>query len=151
MGGSQEPLNVLWVGLNVPQSLSIKTSFNKQVNDLKLQPGFIFSIRDSIVLVAAFSLALYIYPVGYTYSILAGFVVAHFFLFCNIVRMSRRNELIWSAVFLCLNPASNPPPSKKPLLSLEHWLCLYGYWLCLRIMWICRRCIIGCMGLEGNV
>ena len=30
------------------------------------------------------------------------FVVAHFFLFCNLVRLARTLELIWAAVFLLL-------------------------------------------------
>jgi hypothetical protein len=31
-----------------------------------------------------------------------GFTVGHFFLFCNVFRMSRPLELIWSAVFVGL-------------------------------------------------
>jgi hypothetical protein len=72
------------------------------IDIVKFQPGFRFSIRDFIVLAAAFFVGLYVYPIGSTYSILVGFVVGHFFLFCNIVRMSRHYELIWAAAFLCL-------------------------------------------------
>jgi hypothetical protein len=31
-----------------------------------------------------------------------GFVVFHFFLFCNVFRISRTLELTWAAAFLCL-------------------------------------------------
>lgn len=31
-----------------------------------------------------------------------GFVVAHFFLFCNVFRMSRPLELIWASIFTVL-------------------------------------------------
>jgi hypothetical protein len=31
-----------------------------------------------------------------------GFVVAHFFLFCNLVRLSRSLELIWAGIFTAL-------------------------------------------------
>ena len=31
-----------------------------------------------------------------------GFVVAHFFLFCNVVRMERLGELAWAGVFVLL-------------------------------------------------
>jgi hypothetical protein len=36
------------------------------------------------------------------WGFLVAFVVAHFFLFCNVVRMARPYELAWAAVFLPL-------------------------------------------------
>ncbi len=35
-----------------------------------------------------------------------GFVIGHFFLFCNVIRMARRYELSWAAVFLLLSSGS---------------------------------------------
>ena len=44
--------------------------------------------------------------IPYTITFLVLFVVVHFFLFCNIIRMSRPPELIWASVFLSLASAS---------------------------------------------
>jgi O-antigen ligase len=35
-------------------------------------------------------------------GIAMGFVVAHFFLFCNVLRMSRALELMWAGLFIVL-------------------------------------------------
>ena len=35
-------------------------------------------------------------------GLVTGFVVLHFFLFCNVFRVSRSAELIWATVFLAL-------------------------------------------------
>ncbi len=35
-------------------------------------------------------------------GLVTGFVVLHFFLFCNVFRISRSAELIWATVFLAL-------------------------------------------------
>jgi hypothetical protein len=40
-------------------------------------------------------------------GIAAGFVVAHFFLFCNVLRMSRPSELIWAGTFAILAVAAS--------------------------------------------
>jgi hypothetical protein len=37
---------------------------------------------------------------------MVAFVVAHFFLFCNVVRMARPLELLWTGVFLALAVAT---------------------------------------------
>jgi hypothetical protein len=37
---------------------------------------------------------------------IVGFVVAHFFLFCNVVRMARPLELLWSGVFVAFAGAT---------------------------------------------
>lgn len=67
--------------------------------DRRFSPGFRFSQRDAVVILVALVLALTLYeayPLG-TYTI--GFVVAHFFIFCNIVRLNRLSEIIWATVF----------------------------------------------------
>lgn len=62
-------------------------------------PGFRFSILDGCVLVLGVvgaSGAWFVWPV------MAGvvlFVVGHFFLFCNVLRMGRGLELAWAGVF----------------------------------------------------
>jgi hypothetical protein len=35
-------------------------------------------------------------------GVVIGFVVGHFFLFCNVFRISRKPELIWATVFSAL-------------------------------------------------
>ena len=65
-------------------------------------PGFRLSVRDVVVIVigavAAFALATLV-P---WWGLMVAFVVAHFFLFCNVVRMARPLELVWAATFLAL-------------------------------------------------
>jgi hypothetical protein len=68
----------------------------------KFAPGFRFSILDGVVLVvgtiSSFVLGQFVWWWGFS----AGFVLAHFFLFCNVVRLARPLELTWAAVFLAL-------------------------------------------------
>jgi hypothetical protein len=65
-------------------------------------PGFRLSTLDLAVLIigiiATAGLSAWTPSLGF----IVGFVVIHFFLFCNIVRLARSLELIWSAVFLVL-------------------------------------------------
>lgn len=68
---------------------------------MKFKPGFRFSVFDAIILVIASCLALFLNSYNYLYSVLVVFIILHFFLFCNIVRMSRIPELIWASFFLC--------------------------------------------------
>lgn len=69
-------------------------------------PGFRLSVLDVIILVvgvvAAFALAMVVWWWGFV----VGFVVAHFFLFCNVVRMARPLELAWAGVFIALVAAT---------------------------------------------
>lgn len=67
---------------------------------MEFKPGFRFSVLDAIVLGIVLGVASLIFSYGYQYSVLVGFVVLHFFLFCNIVRMSRIPELIWASFFI---------------------------------------------------
>ncbi|OAI57177.1 hypothetical protein AYO49_02635 [Verrucomicrobiaceae bacterium SCGC AG-212-N21] len=65
-------------------------------------PGFRFSLLDLFVLVAA---AVGTWLVGrelWWAGMLIGFVVGHFFLFCNVFRISRGAELVWAGIFLVL-------------------------------------------------
>ena len=69
---------------------------------MQFKPGFRFSILDGFILVVALCTGIFVAFYDYKYSVLIGFVVLHFFLFCNIVRMSRVPELIWATSFLAL-------------------------------------------------
>jgi hypothetical protein len=69
-------------------------------------PGFRLSVGDGLVLaggvVAAIVLSMFVWWQGFV----VGFVVAHFFLFCNVVRMARPLEFLWSGVFVALAGAT---------------------------------------------
>jgi hypothetical protein len=69
-------------------------------------PGFRLSLRDVIVILIGIAAASYLFSIEPWWSFVVVFVVAHFFLFCNVVRMARPLELIWAATFLALASAT---------------------------------------------
>jgi hypothetical protein len=69
-------------------------------------PGFRLSVRDVVVLVLGAAAAAYLFTLEPWWGLTVAFVVGHFFLFCNVVRMARPLELIWAAVFLPLASAT---------------------------------------------
>ena len=70
------------------------------------QPGFRLSARDVVVVILGVAAALYLSTMEFWWGFIVAFVVAHFFLFCNVVRMARPLELTWAAVFLALASAT---------------------------------------------
>ena len=70
------------------------------------QPGFRLSVRDVVVIVLGVAAALYLSTMEFWWGFIVAFVVAHFFLFCNVVRMARPLELTWAAAFLALASAT---------------------------------------------
>ena len=79
---------------------NLHTSYlNRSFMDFK--PGFRISRIDLLVLAIGALLAGYCYPHSKVVSLIIIFTVGHFFLFCNVTRMSRVPELIWSSIFLC--------------------------------------------------
>ena len=65
-------------------------------------PGFRFSVTDALVLAAAAGLMYWIWHQSQPIALLAGFVVGHFFLFCNVFRISQNAELSWAGTFVAL-------------------------------------------------
>ena len=65
-------------------------------------PGFRISVRDVIVLIPGAAAAWWVARIDLSLSLAVLFTVGHFFLFCNVVRMARKLELIWTAIFLVL-------------------------------------------------
>jgi FtsH-binding integral membrane protein len=65
-------------------------------------PGFRLYARDIAVIAAGAAAALGVSSLEPWWGIMVAFVVGHFFLFCNIVRMARPLELAWAALFLAL-------------------------------------------------
>lgn len=72
----------------------------------KFAPGFRLSALDAIVIVTGVVAALALAAIEPWWGFAVGFVVAHFFLFCNVVRMARPLELAWAGTFLALAAAT---------------------------------------------
>lgn len=72
----------------------------------EFSPGFRFSVRDALVLVIGAVAASALATVVAWWGFVVAFVVAHFFLFCNVVRMARPLELAWAVVFVALAAAT---------------------------------------------
>ncbi len=66
----------------------------------EFRPGFRLSAMDVVVLVVGASGAIAAWPVGVEFCVLGVAAILHFFLFCNVFRVSRPLELAWSALFL---------------------------------------------------
>ncbi len=65
-------------------------------------PGFRLSNFDVAVLAIGTAGALVAGMFTPWIGLLIAFVVAHFFLFCNVFRVSRRPELVWAGFFVLL-------------------------------------------------
>ena len=69
---------------------------------IRFQPGFRLSVVDVVVLIVGAIASAFIFTIDRWLGIAIAFVVIHFFLFCNVLRMSRPLELTWAAVFAAL-------------------------------------------------
>jgi hypothetical protein len=70
---------------------------------MDFKPGFRISRTDVAVLVIGLLSAACCWQFSVLASLLLLFVLANFFAFCNVLRMSRPSELIWAAGFLLLS------------------------------------------------
>lgn len=68
----------------------------------KFQPGFRISKIDVAVLVFGAISTAVLWPMIWWVGFIIAFTVAHFFLFCNVFRISRPLELTWAAIFVVL-------------------------------------------------
>ena len=68
----------------------------------EFRPGFRISKLDIIVLLAGWIIFILLYRIHPKLSWAVLFTLAHFFLFCNVLRMRRHYELIWAALFVVL-------------------------------------------------
>lgn len=66
------------------------------------RPGFRLSTLDVAVLLISGIASAYVMTVEPWLGFAVAFVVLHFFLFCNVLRMARVLELIWAGVFAAL-------------------------------------------------
>ena len=69
-------------------------------------PGFRLSVPDVIILAIGTATAIALATVIWWWGFVIGFVLGHFFLFCNVVRMARPLELAWAGVFVTLAGAT---------------------------------------------
>jgi hypothetical protein len=72
----------------------------------KFQTGFRLSMLDIVIVVAGAVASGFTMTVDRWFGIAISFVVLHFFLFCNVLRMSRPLELIWAGIFASLAGAT---------------------------------------------
>jgi len=73
---------------------------------LEFRPGFRFSQFDALILgLGAFG-AIIEWPKTWWLGFVIGFVVGHFFLFCNVFRISRPPEMLWGMVFVLLTAST---------------------------------------------
>ena len=72
-------------------------------------PGFRLSMFDLAILAAGVCATIAISRFDVWLGIAVAFVVAHFFLFCNLLRLSRTPELIWAGIFAALAIAASIP------------------------------------------
>lgn len=66
-------------------------------------PGFRISAWDVAVLVLGAAGSLLLSRMDAPLGLAVAFTVAHFFLFCNVLRMARPLELAWAALFVLLS------------------------------------------------
>ena len=70
------------------------------MNPRAFTPGFRLSTLDVLVLVIGTAVATALATVTWWWGFVVGFVLAHFFLFCNVLRLRRSLELVWAGVFV---------------------------------------------------
>ena len=71
-------------------------------NQEDFRPGFRLSGFDVGVLIVGILLAVIVGRGENWLGVVVAFTVAHFFLFCNVLRMSRAYELTWTALFVLM-------------------------------------------------
>jgi hypothetical protein len=67
-------------------------------------PGFRMSFLDVAVIVVGILVSLLLGKKYWPLSPIVLFVLGHFFIFCNVFRLSRLLELLWAGAFLALSP-----------------------------------------------
>ena len=101
------------------------------MNGPEFSPGFRISPRDSLVLIVGtlgtLALSAQI-PIG---AFVVGFVVLHFFLFCNVFRIPRCPELIWAGSFVSLSASTI-------YTDVPGWIATFATSLALSMFLICR-------------
>jgi len=87
--------------------------------DATFKPGFRLSLFDLVVLIAEMIRAFVVGAQVWWAGLVIGFVVGHFFLFCNVFRIARKPELIWAAVFTV-------PTGSTVLTGMPGWIATFA-------------------------
>lgn len=66
------------------------------------EPGFRCNVFDIVILISGILVAIVAVPFALWLANAIVWVVSHFFLFCNVFRISRPLELAWALVFVFL-------------------------------------------------
>jgi hypothetical protein len=93
---------------------------------VQFDPGFRLSRLDGLILLAGAALSAGGAVIDAAFGAAIAFTVGHFFLFCNIVRMHRARELIWTGAFIALAAGS-------ALFSVPGWPQTFGLMLLLTL------------------
>ncbi|MBF0157065.1 MAG: hypothetical protein HQL57_07780 [Magnetococcales bacterium] len=72
----------------------------------RFAPGFRLNLMDTLVLLVGVASSWYAAGLEWWMGAAIGWVVVHFFLFCNVLRLARRLELIWAGLYLTLSLAT---------------------------------------------
>lgn len=72
------------------------------MNRGEFRPGFRLSVFDGVILLVGLIGGLLAGRQAWWAGATIGFVVIHFFLFCNVFRIPRVPELVWATVFVAL-------------------------------------------------
>ena len=69
---------------------------------MDFRPGFRVSEVDIGVLIAGVLISALLVRFDESFAVAVLFTLGHFFLFCNVLRMSRPLELLWAVIFIML-------------------------------------------------
>src|SRR5205814_2010879 len=86
-------------------------------------PGFRLSIVDGAVLVVGAVGIPLLWSMTWWWGYVIGFVLIHFFLFCNVFRVARPLELAWAGVFVVLAGATVATENPGWLIASSASLC----------------------------
>ena len=93
------------------------------------RPGFRLSVSDAVILAIGIT-ASFLTPNDIAIIIITA--VGHFFLFCNVFRVSRAPELIWACIFIILS-------SCTIAMGYPNWLATIGLSLAVATTFIVRE------------
>jgi len=85
-------------------------------------PGFRLSATDVVIVIVGGGAGVAGLQIDLWLAVAMWYVVAHFFLFCNVLRMNRSLEFLWAGLFVCLAVA-------VVRLELSSWPVMLGCFL----------------------
>ncbi len=83
-----------------------KTAIEREI---EFKPGFRLIPSDVAILIVGGVISFHFGKEVFTAGLIISFLIFHFFLFCNVLRMKLHLEIIWSVIYvalftLCVNP-----------------------------------------------